>query len=173
MRLVLPIVLLLAVLGTAFLLLRGDPAGTPAGAGPGASPVAGDATRAPLDLARGERTGTTRAAAVTPERPADGTSAAAPDAGAAQLAASLPPPVPEPSMEGGSTDGPVGTAAVNDVDEALAQKYRDWSRAERVQALETLRATLEIQRSSTDKDQQASLPALKHEMGWLESNLDG
>lgn len=76
-------------------------------------------------------------------------------------------------MEGGSTDAPVGTSAVNQVDEALALKYLNWSRAERVQALETLRATLEIQRSSPDKDLQASLPALKHEMGWLESNLDG
>lgn len=171
MRLILPIVLLLAALGIAFLLLRGEPAATPAGAGPNASPAQSDAVQPPLDLARGDRPGATRAAAAAPEQPAGAA------ADAAQLAAAnasqLPPLVPEPSMEGGSTDAPVGTSAVNDVDEALAQKYMNWSRAERMQALETLRATLESQRSSEDKDLQASLPALKHEMGWLESNPGG
>ncbi len=168
MRLILPIVLLLAVLGTAFYFLRGEPVGT-AGTGPNASPAAAEASRTPLDLARGERPGTTRAAAAAPEQ----LPAATADAAQVAAASALPPAVPEPSMEGGSTDAPVSTSAVNGVDEALAQKYLNWSRAERVQALETLRTTLEIQRSSPDKEFQANLPALKHEMGWLESNLDG
>jgi len=172
MRILLPI-LLLAAVGATFLILRRDPAETAGGTGPGTAAVAPGAPQTGLDLARGEAAGSSRAAAVEPA--SDSIPSGSQGSTAAQIAAEngLMPAVPEPTLEGGVATAPVGSSATSPLDEALALKYLNWSRAERVQALETLRTNLEVQRTSPDKGIQMSLESLKHEMGWLESNLDG
>lgn len=172
MRILLPLLLLVAV-GATFLILRRDPAETPGGTGPGATAAAAGTTQAPLDLARGEAPGSARAVALEPA--SDSNLPGSQGATAAQIAAEngLLPAVPEPTLDGGVAVAPVGSSATSPLDDALALKYLNWSRAERVQALETLRTTLEMQRTSPDKSVQVGLEALKHEMGWLESNLDG
>lgn len=170
MRILIPILLVLAAGVGAFLLLGRDRGAAPGGTGPAASTAAPEAGRPALDLARSADAATGRASAAAPEM-APGAAAA----GATEAAAPSPlvPAVPEPSLQGGSTDAPVGITATNPLDEEFALKYLNASRAERVQALQALRTTLENQITSPDKGVQASLESLKHEMGWLESNLDG
>lgn len=78
--------------------------------------------------------------------------------------------VAEPAMEDGVVLAPVGAVASGDA--ALAAKYRDMDRGQRLQALEAIRAVLASSAGSTDKDVQSSYPAWKDELAWLESHLD-
>lgn len=169
MRILIPLLLVLAA-AAAFLMFRRDAAVTPSGTGPGASIAAPEGSQPALDLARGEASGSSRAAAAAPEAGAEaGKLAAQPNA----ADSGLPPAVPEPSLEGGSTTAPVGAAASTEAEKALALKYANWSRSERERALENLRTTLDLQQSSPEKAILEILPALKEEMSWLEANLDG
>jgi hypothetical protein len=173
MRILIPI-LLLAGAGVAYLALRGGPGAADPGAGPAASVKAEPAPTQTLELAGG--TGSAAGRASVPGSVSAGTAGAeVPVSGAAATVPvdGLTPPVPEPSLEGGATDAPVGVTAGRDFEEQLELKYLNASHAERLQALESLRTILGSQNLSPDKDVQESYVTLKREMGWLESNLDG
>jgi hypothetical protein len=169
MRILLPI-LLLAALGAGYFLLRREPATSGPGlTAPGVATT--ESARPAAELARAEPGNEARVAVEPAATVKSDMLSQLPAKIAAENA--LTPAVPEPSLQGGSTDQPVGAAVSNEMDEALKLKYLNSSRPERLQALQALRTILENQRSSPDKDIQQNLPALKFEMGWLESNLDG
>lgn len=171
MRLLLILALVAAALGAAFLVLRSDPAGAPNGTGPATAASTTAPPRPELDLSRGEAAGSPRAAATAPGK-ADG-ALASPSAAPTAAGSDLSGARQDPPMENGVGVGLVSTSASNPGDEELKAKYLNWSRPERVQALQALRTTLESQRDSLDKDFLTTLPELKREMTWLEENLDG
>jgi len=172
MRLWIAIVVLAALLGGGYWFLSGEPAEPAAGTGPDAAPVVGETSRAALDLERGAPARSTRATVVGVE-PGEASPAGSTKAAPTAVEPALVPLVPEPVMEGGVTVDVVGGSAANELDQALELKYLNASRSERLLAMETLRTTLDIQRSSADKAVQESLSSLKHELGWLQSSLDG
>lgn len=176
MRILIPLVLVVAALGGAYWLVGRGASDGSTGTGPNAVEAPRDSARANVELAAGDPGNPARTAADRREAvPAARANDAQPAAPAPVEVAEPEPTVPEPVMQSGVALDPAGGRSAQSLDQSLEAKYRDWTRLERERAIEALRTTLQSRAtSSSDKSaEQVSYADLKHELIWLEAHLDG
>jgi|GEM_PF-5807550 len=169
MRLLIPI-LLLAGLGVGYLAFRRDAVPTSTGTGPANREATVNAPRAPLELERGPTEVSRTAAPAGEETPA----AALPGAGTVVAAPEVvgPEPSKEPTFVDGVTLDAVGTKPLVADKQYYVDKYRDSSRATRVQAFESLRAAVDLELEAGSKNSAELAAEMKREMEWLQENYE-
>ena len=128
-----------------------------------------DGERPAVDLAAGGSPSRAPAPGAQTDDAAATTAAAAAESSAAAADAI---PVKEPEFAGGVTNDPVSTE-LRGTAGFYADKYRNSSRATRVQSFEALRVTVDLELQREGKDSAELAAEMKREMEWLQDNLDG
>jgi len=169
MRILIPI-LLLAGLGVGYLAFRRDAEPAPTGTGPANREATAGTPRAPLELERGSATAPR--AAVEPGAESAVPAVPAPGAVADATDSAGPEPTREPTFVNGVSTDPVGTKPLIGDKQYYVDKYRDASRAMRVQAYESLRAAVDIELEAGTKNSGALAAEMKREMEWLQDNYE-
>ncbi len=167
MRLLIPI-LLLAGLGVGYLAFRRDAEPASIGTGPASRAAATTTPQAPLELERGSANAARSAAEGVEPNSVAGAAAA----GAAATEIVDPGAEKDPTFVNGVTMDPLGSKISQAGNQYYIDKYRDASRASRVQAFESLRAAVDIEFQAGAKDSAALAAEMKREMEWLQDNYE-